>query len=79
MTRNHVHLQTNRIETPKPYLFTSHNATIPAIYSNARKKAAPKTPLSMHTKTKAHQLHPNVLFIINGADARNPIHTTISN
>jgi hypothetical protein len=28
---------------------------------------------------KAHQTHPNVLFTINGADARNPIHTTTSN
>jgi hypothetical protein len=28
---------------------------------------------------KAHQPHPNVLFIFNGADARNPIHTTTSN
>jgi hypothetical protein len=28
---------------------------------------------------KAQQPHPNVLFTINGADARNPIHTTPSN
>lgn len=53
VTHNHVHLQTNRTETPKPYLFTPHNATHPTIYPNARRKAAPKTPFP-HAKKRTN-------------------------
>ena len=44
VTHNHIHLQTNRTETPKPYLFTPHQCYTPSYLPQCKKKAAPKTP-----------------------------------